>query len=119
MHRLHFMREGLSFRRHTVKDKLESSGLASDRQSHKKAVIDLHKCTLCGACVDVCKFKAIVLEKTPATCAIPDIKGYKGVWVFIEQKKGRVQSVSYELLGKARELGEQTKLPGARGFDRQ
>lgn len=31
---------------------------------------------------------------------------YKGVWVFCEQKKGKVQSVSYELLGKARELAK-------------
>ena len=99
-------------------DKIESSGSASDKpqgnglasngqshsRSHKKAVIDLNKCTLCGACVPACKFKAVLLEKTPAKCGLPDIKGYKGIWVFIEQKKGKVQSVSYELLGKARDL---------------
>ena len=85
-------------------DKLVDSGLASASQSPKKAVLDLDKCTLCGACVPACKFKAVLLEKTPAVCAAPDIKDYKGVWVFIEQKKGKVQSVSYELLGKAREL---------------
>ncbi|MGD0335741.1 MAG: FAD-binding protein [Candidatus Omnitrophota bacterium] len=87
-----------------IMDKLESSGSASDSRSHKKAVIDLNKCTLCGACVPACKFKAVLLEKTPAKCDLPDIKGYKGIWVFIEQKKGKVQSVSYELLGKARDL---------------
>ncbi|MFH0917824.1 MAG: FAD-binding protein [Candidatus Omnitrophota bacterium] len=87
-------------------DKLESSGLASSGQSHKKAVIDLHKCTLCGACKDACKFKAVLLEKDSAKCELPDIKDYKGIWVFIEQKNGRVQSVSYELLGKARELAK-------------
>ena len=70
----------------------------------KKAVIDLHKCNLCGACVPACKFKAILLEKPQNTCVLPDIKGYKGIWVFIEQKNGKVQSVSYELLGKAQEL---------------
>lgn len=71
----------------------------------KKAVIDLHKCTLCGACVDACKFKAIFLEKeTAQKASAADISGYKGVWVFAEQKKGKVQSVSYELIGKAREL---------------
>jgi len=87
-------------------DRLESSGLASDSQSHKKALIDLNKCTLCGACKDACKFKAVLLEKTPAQCELPDIKGYKGIWIFIEQKNGRVQSVSYELLGKAQELAK-------------
>lgn len=70
----------------------------------KKAQIDLNKCNLCGACVDACKFKAVFLERPDATCALPDIKDYKGIWVFIEQKKGKVQSISYELLGKASEL---------------
>jgi len=70
----------------------------------KKAVLDLNKCNLCGACVPACKLKAILLEKTVSTCILPDIKSYKGIWVFVEQKKGKVQSVSYELLGKAKDL---------------
>ncbi len=75
------------------------------RMVDKKAVIDLNKCTLCNACVPNCKFKAILLE-TPqeVAAAKQDLKGYKGVWVFAEQKKGKVQPVVYELLGKAREL---------------
>ncbi len=72
----------------------------------KKAVIDLNKCTICGACKDACKFKAVLIEKTPANCDLPNIKDYKGIWVFIEQKNGKVQSVSYELLGKAQELAK-------------
>lgn len=73
----------------------------------KKASIDFNKCTLCGACVDACKFKAILLEKDAQdTCILPDIKDYRGIWVFIEQKKGKAQSVSYELLGKANELAK-------------
>ena len=76
------------------------------RMMDKKAAIDLNKCTLCGACKDACKFKAVLLENTPAKCALPNIKDYKGIWVFIEQKNGRVQSVSYELLGKAQELAK-------------
>ncbi|MFZ2604091.1 MAG: electron transfer flavoprotein subunit alpha [Candidatus Omnitrophota bacterium] len=74
---------------------------------NKKALIDLNKCTLCGACVSSCKFKAILLEKSSViSCAQPDIKDYKGIWVFIEQKNGKIQSVSYELLGKAQELAK-------------
>ncbi len=72
----------------------------------KKAVIDLNKCTLCGACKDTCKFKAVILEKIPAACELPNIKDYKGIWVFIEQKNGKIQSISYELLGKAQELSK-------------
>lgn len=73
----------------------------------KKAIIDLEKCNLCGACVPSCKFEAILLEKPQEVGEPkPDIQDYKGVWVFIEQKKGRVQPVSYELLGKAYELAK-------------
>jgi len=72
----------------------------------KKALIDLNKCNLCGACVHTCKFKAVLLEKPVSACVLPDIKDYKGIWVFIEQKNGKVQSVSYELLGKAVELAK-------------
>lgn len=76
------------------------------RVLNKKATIDLNKCNLCGACVHTCKFKAILLEKPANTCELPDIKDYKGIWVFIEQKKGEIQSISYELLGKAQELAK-------------
>jgi electron transfer flavoprotein alpha subunit len=71
----------------------------------KLAVIDLEKCTLCGACLDACKFDAIKLTKK--TTKTEGIEQYKGVWVFAEQKKGVIQSVVYELLGKGRELADQ------------
>jgi NAD-dependent dihydropyrimidine dehydrogenase PreA subunit len=71
---------------------------------NKLAVIDLDKCTLCGACVEVCKFSAIVIEKSGTGGQKPDISGYKGIWVFGEQKKGVIQPVVYELLGEARRL---------------
>jgi electron transfer flavoprotein alpha subunit len=70
----------------------------------KLAVIELTRCTLCGACVDACKFKAIELTKKAAKVAT-DLDAHEGIWVFGEQKKGVVQSITFELLGKARELG--------------
>ncbi len=75
----------------------------------KKAVIDLNKCNFCGACVTACKFKAISLEKPVVTNLAYDVKDYKGIWVFIEQKNGKIQSVSYELLGKAQDLAKKLK----------
>lgn len=73
----------------------------------KKAVI-LDTCTLCGACVSSCPFEAIELTKKEVKMA--GLEEYKGVWVFAEQKKGKVQSVVYELLGKGRELADQLKV---------
>ena len=71
----------------------------------KKAVIDLNKCNLCGACVDACRLKAIELKKDAA--AKPgEVKRGKDVWVFCEQKKNAIQSISWELLGKGRELAD-------------
>jgi electron transfer flavoprotein alpha subunit len=83
---------------------LKACPFGAIRVTGKKAVIDLNKCNLCGACVPTCKLKAIVLEKPKETCIASDIRGYKDVWVFIEQKIGKVQPVAYELLGKAKEL---------------
>ena len=70
----------------------------------KKALINLDKCNLCGACVPACKFKAILLEKSEVRGERTDLSVYKGVWVFAEQRKGKVQPIAFELLGKAREL---------------
>lgn len=75
----------------------------------KLAVIDLAQCTLCGACVPVCKFEAILLKKEEAASGLSpqQLAEYKDVWVFCEQKKGVIQSVAYELLGKGRMLADE------------
>ncbi|MDD5135744.1 MAG: electron transfer flavoprotein subunit alpha [Candidatus Omnitrophica bacterium] len=72
--------------------------------ANKKAVIDMGKCNLCGACVPVCKFKAIKLNKEAA--AKRDLSIYKDVWVFCEQKKGVIQTISFELLGEGKKLAK-------------
>ncbi len=78
------------------------------RMENKKAVIDYDKCTLCGACYPVCKFNAIKFEKDSVVGAAKvSLKDYKGVWVFGEQKKGVIQSVVFELLGKGRSLADE------------
>ncbi len=56
-------------------------------------------CPLCSACVDACKPKAIRIEKREGI-------GLKGgsILVFIEQERGKINNVSFELLGCARSL---------------
>lgn len=71
--------------------------------ANKKAVIDMAKCTFCGACVTACKFNAIELKKDTAP-STKDLSSYKDVWVFVEQKKGVIQTISYELLGEGKKL---------------
>ncbi len=70
----------------------------------KKAVVDPSVCTLCGACVEVCKFKALAIIRQEGPT--DNFADWRGVWVFAEQKDNKVQSVVFELLGKARELAD-------------
>jgi electron transfer flavoprotein alpha subunit len=71
---------------------------------NRKAVIDMNKCTFCGACVPSCKFAAIEIKKD--TGAKKDLSAYKDVWVFCEQKKGVIQTISFELLGEGKKLAK-------------
>ncbi|MFH1387135.1 MAG: electron transfer flavoprotein subunit alpha [bacterium] len=74
----------------------------------KVAEINLDTCTLCGACVESCKFDAIELKKELGG-ADKDLSHYKGVWVFAEQREGKVQSVAYELLTEGKKLAAELK----------
>jgi len=67
----------------------------------KKAAIN-EKCTLCGSCVESCKFGAINFERDETEHK--DLSSYKGIWVFAEQRHGKLKSVALELTGKAKEL---------------
>ncbi len=70
--------------------------------SNKLASINMDKCTLCGACAEVCKFEAIEINKE--TTQKTDLSAYKDVWVFAEQTDGKIESITYELLGEGRKL---------------
>ncbi|MFC1982158.1 4Fe-4S binding protein, partial [Chloroflexota bacterium] len=61
-------------------------------------------CTFCGVCREVCIYEAILIEVPSETVAVND--SHRGVWVFAEQRNGRLRSVSYELLSRGRELAD-------------
>lgn len=89
-------------------------------------VIDADRCIGCTKCVKVCPASALEmsftpeelallaeLEKSGATAEEEDPEAlaiarlqakYKGVWVFVEQENGEAAKVSWELLGKGKEL---------------
>lgn len=78
-------------------------------KSKKVAQINLDTCTLCGACVEACKkFGAIEIKKELGG-ADHDLSHYHGVWVFAEQREGKIQSVAYELLTEGKKLATELK----------
>ncbi len=76
------------------------------------AIVDPEGCIGCGKCVDVCPTEAFIFEKIRKKKAAgagqkpTPFAGYKGIAVFIEVRDGGGAEVSWELLGKARELAE-------------
>ncbi|MEW6106518.1 MAG: FAD-binding protein [Bacillota bacterium] len=80
----------------------------------------LDNCTHCGACAGECPAEAIAIEEVKADArpeaagegeggaAGPEAgaNGWRGVWVFAEQRKGKPSSVVYELLGEGRKLAD-------------
>ena len=66
-------------------------------------------CNLCGACVETCAFEALAIEEAPKTAAPAAADGHRGVWVFAEQRNGKLRGVGYELLAKGRELADTLK----------
>ncbi|PIQ46363.1 MAG: electron transfer flavoprotein subunit alpha, partial [Deltaproteobacteria bacterium CG12_big_fil_rev_8_21_14_0_65_43_10] len=62
------------------------------------------RCNLCGACVDVCSFEAISIQGLRKTGG--EGNDHKGVWVFAEQRNGKIASVVLELLGEGRKLAD-------------
>jgi len=91
-------------------------------------IIDQSRCIGCVKCVKICPVQAIEMVFTPeeqqilaelakeadagdeideeAVRLTEKLAAYQGVWVFIEQTEGEVAKVSWELLGKGRELAD-------------
>lgn len=59
-------------------------------------------CNLCGACVDACPEDAITIEEVRQEVS----EGFQGVWVFAEQRHGRLKDVSHELVSEGRMLAD-------------
>jgi electron transfer flavoprotein alpha subunit len=97
-------------------------------------IVNIEKCQGCEDCLSSCPFEAIVMKEGKAyineycqSCmacisvcpegAIMEVESqksessntgeYKGVWVFAEQRGGKVASVAYELLGIGRKLADE------------
>ena len=70
----------------------------------KLAVMN-EKCTGCNLCIPACPFDAII--KTGEPSGGVDLGAYKHIWVFAEQRQGKLMNVTLELIGEGRRLAEQ------------
>jgi electron transfer flavoprotein alpha subunit len=72
----------------------------------KLAVIN-EKCTSCKQCLPVCKFEAIFDDAPEEAAETVDLGAYKNVWVFAEQRQGKMMNVALELIGEGRRLARE------------
>ncbi|NWF98439.1 MAG: 4Fe-4S binding protein [Nitrospirae bacterium] len=61
-------------------------------------------CQMCMTCLSVCPEGAIYEETEGKQTKNQQTSEYKGVWIFAEQRDGKVAQVAYELLGIGRTL---------------
>lgn len=69
------------------------------------------KCASCNQCLSACKWGAIKEKQGEAKV---DLSAYKHIWVFAEQREGKLMSVALELIGEgyrlAKEISEDTQV---------
>ncbi|KYO64502.1 electron transfer flavoprotein subunit alpha [Thermovenabulum gondwanense] len=78
--------------------RLDSKGIAEITEN----------CILCGQCVDSCPVEALYMEEKIQES---EKQNYRGIMVFIEHELGKIHSVSFELLGKAKKIADELKVP--------
>jgi electron transfer flavoprotein alpha subunit len=67
-------------------------------------------CNFCRTCLSICPEGAIVeIEEECDKKVAADLSSYKGVWIFAEQRQGKLASVALELLGEGRKLADELK----------
>ncbi|MBJ6725103.1 electron transfer flavoprotein subunit alpha [Geomesophilobacter sediminis] len=105
---------------------------AVEMNEQGEPIINFDRCIGCKKCVNVCPASALVMEFTdeekkileqlaaagtthepeedPEEARIKKLLAeYRGVWVFVEQTEGEAAKVSWELLGKGKELADALK----------
>lgn len=86
---------------------VKSCGTNAIEVKDKLATITIENCTMCGACVSTCRFKAISIDIEKQ--AAEDLSKYMGVWVFGEERDGKVAPVVFELINIGRTLADARK----------
>lgn len=69
----------------------------------KLAVIN-EKCTACNQCIPACPFDAIIKTEDKE---VVDLSAYKHVWVYAEQREGKLMNVALELIGEGYRLAKE------------
>jgi electron transfer flavoprotein alpha subunit len=69
----------------------------------KIAVIN-EKCTACNQCIPACPFDAIIKTEDNE---VVDLSAYKNVWVYAEQREGKLMNVALELIGEGYRLAKE------------
>ncbi len=73
-----------------------------------KAVINEY-CEFCKTCLGTCPEGAIVEVADEWDRQKSNLSGYRGVWIFAEQRDAKIASVAFELLGAGRRLADELK----------